>query len=125
MRHSPPPFALRVLVVEDDPDSAQTLALLLRLWGYEVAVANDGPDASIAVMTAPPRGFARGKSHRDFRQGGSRAVRSEKRAGESSTSYPPFCLNGSSRGENTSENVRPAAATFFSAARNEKCRSGL
>ena len=54
MRDSHPPFALRVLVVEDDPDSAQTLALLLRLWGYEVAVANDGPDALDAAPTFQP-----------------------------------------------------------------------
>ena len=54
MRDSHPPFALRVLVVEDDPDSAQTLALLLRLWGYEVAIANDGPDALDAAPTFQP-----------------------------------------------------------------------
>jgi two-component system CheB/CheR fusion protein len=54
MRHSPPPFALRVLIVEDDPDSAQMLALLLRLWGYEVAVANDGPDALDTALTFRP-----------------------------------------------------------------------
>jgi hypothetical protein len=47
--------------VEADPDSAQTLAVLLRLWGYEVAVANDGPDASIAVMTAPREDLLGGK----------------------------------------------------------------
>ena len=46
--------SLRILVVEDDPNSAQTLALLLRLWGYEVAVANDGPDALDAAPTFQP-----------------------------------------------------------------------
>jgi CheY-like chemotaxis protein len=35
----------QVLVVEDDEDAAQTLALLLRAWGYEVRVARDGPQA--------------------------------------------------------------------------------
>jgi two-component system CheB/CheR fusion protein len=54
MRDSHPPFSLRVLVVEDDPDSAQTLALLLKLWGYEVAVAYDGPDALDAALTFQP-----------------------------------------------------------------------
>jgi CheY-like chemotaxis protein len=54
MRNSHHPFSLRVLVVEDDPDSAQTLALLLKLWGYEVAVANDGPDALDAASTFQP-----------------------------------------------------------------------
>jgi two-component system CheB/CheR fusion protein len=54
MRNSHPPLSLRVLVVEDDPDSAQTLALLLELWGYEVAVAIDGPDALDAAPTFQP-----------------------------------------------------------------------
>jgi two-component system CheB/CheR fusion protein len=40
--------------VEDDPDSAQTLALLLKLWGYEVAVASDGPNALDATPTFQP-----------------------------------------------------------------------
>jgi two-component system CheB/CheR fusion protein len=38
-------FALRVLVVEDEHDSADTLALLLRHWGYQAVVAYDGPSA--------------------------------------------------------------------------------
>ena len=33
----------RVLVVEDNPDSATALSELLRLWGHEVRVAHDGP----------------------------------------------------------------------------------
>ena len=33
----------RVLIVEDHPDGRQALALLLRLWGFEVEVAEDGP----------------------------------------------------------------------------------
>src|SRR5262245_32422155 len=36
---------LRVLVVEDEPDLAFSEAVLLRLEGYEVAVAGDGPAA--------------------------------------------------------------------------------
>jgi two-component system, chemotaxis family, CheB/CheR fusion protein len=47
-------FALRVLVVEDEPDTADTLALLLRFWGYEVAVAYDGPDALDATPMFKP-----------------------------------------------------------------------
>jgi two-component system CheB/CheR fusion protein len=47
-------FSLRVLVVEDDPDTAQTLALLLKLWGYTVAVAYDGPDTLDAAPTFQP-----------------------------------------------------------------------
>jgi CheY-like chemotaxis protein len=34
----------RVLVVEDNPDAAQTLAMLLHLLGHEVRVAHTGPD---------------------------------------------------------------------------------
>jgi two-component system, sensor histidine kinase len=37
-----PPAPRRVLVVEDDADSRDTLGLLLRLWGHEVEVAADG-----------------------------------------------------------------------------------
>jgi two-component system, chemotaxis family, CheB/CheR fusion protein len=35
----------RILVVDDNPDTADSLALLLRLRGYEVEVAYDGPAA--------------------------------------------------------------------------------
>jgi CheY-like chemotaxis protein len=34
-----------ILVVDDDPDSADSLALLLSYWGHRVAVAYDGPRA--------------------------------------------------------------------------------
>jgi CheY-like chemotaxis protein len=33
---------LRVLVVDDCPDTTWSMALLLRLWGYTVATAGDG-----------------------------------------------------------------------------------
>jgi PAS domain S-box-containing protein len=36
---------LSVLVVDDNLDSARTLAMLLRLWGHEVYLASDGPSA--------------------------------------------------------------------------------
>jgi CheY-like chemotaxis protein len=45
---------LRVLVVEDQADTAATLALLLRMEGHEVQVAPDGPAAVGAVQTASP-----------------------------------------------------------------------
>ena len=35
----------RVLVVDDNADSAQSLALLARSWGHEVATARDGTEA--------------------------------------------------------------------------------
>jgi CheY-like chemotaxis protein len=36
---------LRLLVVDDNEDSAETLATLLRLFGYVAEVATDGPTA--------------------------------------------------------------------------------
>ena len=36
---------LRVLVVEDDADSARTMATLLRMQGHDARVALDGPSA--------------------------------------------------------------------------------
>jgi PAS domain S-box-containing protein len=39
------PRALRVLVVDDQPDAARSLARLLRFWGHETRTAHDGPSA--------------------------------------------------------------------------------
>jgi CheY-like chemotaxis protein len=39
------PHPHHVLVVEDNEDAAEALALLLRAWGHEVRVARDGPAA--------------------------------------------------------------------------------
>ena len=36
---------MRLLVVDDNEDAANTLATVLRLWGHEVRVAYDGPTA--------------------------------------------------------------------------------
>jgi CheY-like chemotaxis protein len=47
------PSPVRVLVVDDNRDAADSLALLLRLWGYEPAVAYDGP-AALALAAADP-----------------------------------------------------------------------
>jgi CheY-like chemotaxis protein len=46
--------ALRVLVVEDHPDTAKSTAMLLSLYGHEVDIASDGPTALQAVRTKPP-----------------------------------------------------------------------
>ena len=48
----PPP--VRVLVVDDCRDAADSLAVLLRLWGYETAVAYDGPAALALAAAEPP-----------------------------------------------------------------------
>jgi CheY-like chemotaxis protein len=44
----------RVLVVDDLPDSAYTLAHLLYLWGYEVEVTSDSADALKIAQTREP-----------------------------------------------------------------------
>jgi len=44
----------RILIVDDNKDSAESLALLARLWGHEVAIASDGPSALALVTTFQP-----------------------------------------------------------------------
>jgi PAS domain S-box-containing protein len=44
----------RVLVVEDDHDSAQSLAMLLKLWGHRVEVALDGTRALDSARSFGP-----------------------------------------------------------------------
>jgi len=41
----PKPPGLRVLVVDDNRDAVETLAMLLGLWGHDVRLAADGPSA--------------------------------------------------------------------------------
>jgi CheY-like chemotaxis protein len=49
-----PPTKLRVLVVEDDADNADSLALLLRLWGHDVQICRTGAEAlNLAPHYAP------------------------------------------------------------------------
>ena len=45
---------IRVLLVEDDQDTADSLAMLLRLYGHDVEVGADGPSALQAVRANPP-----------------------------------------------------------------------
>jgi PAS domain S-box-containing protein len=44
----------RVLVVEDTEDVAETLRMLLELWGYDVRIVEDGPSALVAYRTYQP-----------------------------------------------------------------------
>jgi two-component system CheB/CheR fusion protein len=44
----------RVLIVDDNADAAQTLALLVSNWGHEVAVARDGQEALDKAGTLEP-----------------------------------------------------------------------
>jgi PAS domain S-box-containing protein len=51
----PPGRALRILVVDDNVDAAQSLALLLRAYGHEVVdLVHDGPSAVEAILTKKP-----------------------------------------------------------------------
>jgi len=45
---------LRVLVVEDDPDCAECLALLLRVGGIAVEIAANGLAALASIQASPP-----------------------------------------------------------------------
>jgi len=49
-----PARPVRVLVVEDNLDAAESLATLLRLWGHEVRMVHDGLDALDAARAYRP-----------------------------------------------------------------------
>lgn len=51
---TPGPQVRRVLVVDGNPDAAESLAVLLRLHGHEVATAHTGPDALAATRSVRP-----------------------------------------------------------------------
>ncbi len=51
---APPAFPQRVLVVDDNIDSATTLALMLKAMGHEAAVSHDGPTAIETAYTFRP-----------------------------------------------------------------------
>src|SRR5262245_20997515 len=46
--------SLRILVVEDLRDSADSLGLLLGLWGSQAVITYDGANALAAVLATPP-----------------------------------------------------------------------
>jgi two-component system, chemotaxis family, CheB/CheR fusion protein len=49
------PSPLRVLLVDDCPDTTRTLHFLLSWWGHEVVVCHDGPSAlDAAAEHLPP-----------------------------------------------------------------------
>jgi PAS domain S-box-containing protein len=50
-----PASSLRILVVEDNRDSAETLGMLLGLLGHEVRLAHDGAAALLEARTFRPR----------------------------------------------------------------------
>jgi signal transduction histidine kinase len=51
---APLPKGRRVLVVDDNRDLAESLAMVLRLWGHDVRVAYDGRAALEAARAQPP-----------------------------------------------------------------------
>lgn len=59
--HTAPPFmssewkALCILVVDDNVDSAETMAMLLRMWGHTVHVAHNGTEALRLARKHAPR----------------------------------------------------------------------
>lgn len=48
------PWRMRILVVEDNPNAAASLARFLRMAGHEAEVAADGPSAVEAARDHPP-----------------------------------------------------------------------
>lgn len=54
---TPTPRATRVLLAEDDPDMRATLALVLRLDGYEVVEVEDGTDLEAVIRAATEGSF--------------------------------------------------------------------
>lgn len=46
--------SLRVLVVDDNADTASILTMLLRMWGHDVCMAHDGPSAVEAARDFLP-----------------------------------------------------------------------
>ncbi len=49
-----PSASKRLLVVDDNVDAAESVAILLRLWGHEVRLAHSGPQALEAAETYRP-----------------------------------------------------------------------
>jgi PAS domain S-box-containing protein len=49
-----PASGIRVLVVDDNRDAAESQAMLARLWGYDVRMAHDGPEALRAAAEYAP-----------------------------------------------------------------------
>ena len=54
MQPAPTTRPLRVLVVDDCRDAADSLALLVRHWGYQAVSAYDGPSALDLARTSVP-----------------------------------------------------------------------
>jgi signal transduction histidine kinase len=53
-RPAPPPLPRRILIVDDNVDSAKSLAALMTYLGHDVQVAHDGRDALLVARACPP-----------------------------------------------------------------------
>lgn len=53
-RPAPVSASRRILVVDDNVDAAESIAVLLGLWGYEVQLAHNGPEALRAAEKYQP-----------------------------------------------------------------------
>ena len=49
-----PSETLRVLIVDDDKDTVDSLAVLVHMWGYEVHKAYDAAEALASAQAFPP-----------------------------------------------------------------------
>src|SRR6476659_6992600 len=58
--------AVRVLVVDDEPNIAELLSMALRLEGWEILVAHTGAEAVATARTSPPDAVARDMMRADF-----------------------------------------------------------
>jgi len=57
-RSAQPPLRRRLLVVDDNKDAAESMTMLLELWGHEVVCAYDGDGAlKVAVSYRPEAVF--------------------------------------------------------------------
>jgi CheY-like chemotaxis protein/anti-sigma regulatory factor (Ser/Thr protein kinase) len=52
---APPPVSRSVMIVDDNADSAESLSMLLELYGYATSVASDGPSALIQFRQSMPQ----------------------------------------------------------------------
>lgn len=53
--NSTPSAGHRLLIVDDNRDAAESMAMLLQIWGHEVLCAYDGPSALEASATYRPQ----------------------------------------------------------------------
>ena len=49
-----PARSLLVLIADDHPDTTESLAVLLRLWGHQALEAHDGPTALATALSSRP-----------------------------------------------------------------------